>query len=282
MSGDWHMVKTDRSAKFRKRSPPTEQPYAGCPRPLAFQCVGSGMGLFLIGSIQPSALAAVAGCQTAVPSYVVSPATVQRTISLRPSFGALAIDRQFVIGPQEIALLAFRCAGPCSTTRDRPVSFPKAKARGGPPLTEAAPYFRCLSSVDTASFSQSSTTRSHACLSSGLIALSACSRASSACFRYLAASSDMGRCALPYGRRAGPMLLRGDVTQGDDVLRSERSRSRTTNEIRRRYRRVSWCASEAHRTRWPLELPDPAGLKRAGGHEPRCHQMGNCLSPNHC
>ena len=51
------------------------------------------------------------------------------------------------------------------------------------------PYFRSRCSVDTASFSQSSATRSHASLSSWLNALLACSLVSSACLRNRSASS---------------------------------------------------------------------------------------------
>jgi hypothetical protein len=56
---------------------------------------------------------------------------------------------------------------------------------------QASTYPSGLPSADSASLSHSSATRSHASLSSGLITFAACSRASSACLRYLAESCDM-------------------------------------------------------------------------------------------
>ena len=83
--------------KSKKASTQDRKGADGCPRPVAFQCVGFGTAVPLTGSIQPSGLSVVAGRQIALPSNTVCPPMTRRTITSCPPLGALSIGRQLVI-----------------------------------------------------------------------------------------------------------------------------------------------------------------------------------------
>jgi hypothetical protein len=105
------------------------RPYFGCPRPKAFQWVGSGTSSPVAGSIQSS----VSGRQIATPSQTVCPWTTRRTVTSRPSLGVLVIGRQFVItGSVYANTIGFKLVP--RENRPMPIRGPLLKAMG--PLRE--------------------------------------------------------------------------------------------------------------------------------------------------